>query len=124
MDTKKLCELTSAADSLQLKPLVDLTSRALARIIEGKTPEEIRETFHLPDDLTEVSFKPFFLEFGIWNLTQVTKNLCGIGFNQEEKLEPLRNITDDPRIRLLNRLYARKRKELKEREKLKVLTLT
>ncbi|KAK4749714.1 hypothetical protein SAY87_027163 [Trapa incisa] len=90
MDTKRLCELTSAADSLQLKPLVDLTSCALARIIEGKTPEEIRETFHLPDDLTE-----------------------------EEKLEPLRNISDDPRIRLLNRLYARKRKELKEREKLK-----
>lgn len=54
MDTKRLCELTSAADSLQLKPLVDLTSRALARIIEGKTPEEIREIFHLPDDLTEV----------------------------------------------------------------------
>ncbi|KAK7315069.1 hypothetical protein VNO77_33601 [Canavalia gladiata] len=90
MDTKKLCELTSAADSLQLKSLVDLTSQALAQIIEGKTPEEIRETFHLPDDLTE-----------------------------EEKLEPLRNITDDPRIRLLNRLYARKRKELKERKKLK-----
>lgn len=55
MDTKRLCELTSAAESLQLKPLVDLTSRALARIIEGKTPEEIREIFHLPDDLTEVS---------------------------------------------------------------------
>ncbi|ERM94997.1 SKP1-like protein 21 [Amborella trichopoda] len=90
IDTKRLCELTSAADSLQLKPLVDLTSRALARMIEGKTPEEIRETFHLPDDLTE-----------------------------EEKLEPLRNTSDDPRIRLLNRLYARKRKELKERAKLK-----
>ncbi|KAI5652820.1 hypothetical protein M9H77_30007 [Catharanthus roseus] len=90
LDTKKLCELTSAADSLQLRPLVDLTSRALARMIEGKTPEEIRETFHLPDDLTE-----------------------------EEKLEPLRNLTDDPRIRLLNRLYARKRKELKERDKQK-----
>ncbi|EOA27434.1 hypothetical protein CARUB_v10023572mg [Capsella rubella] len=90
MDTKRLCELTSAADSLQLKPLVDLTSRALARIIEGKTPEEIREIFHLPDDLTE-----------------------------EEKLEPLKNTMDDPRIRLLNRLYAKKRKELKERERLK-----
>ncbi|KAI9109855.1 hypothetical protein K1719_018896 [Acacia pycnantha] len=90
MDTKKLCELTSAADSLQLKPLVDLTSRALARIIEGKTPEEIRDIFHLPDDLTE-----------------------------EEKLEPLKNTTDDPRIRLLNRLYAKKRKELRERERLK-----
>nr|GMC94472.1 SKP1-like protein 21 isoform X1 [Ipomoea batatas] len=59
-------------------------------MIEGKSPEEIRETFHLPDDLTE-----------------------------EEKLEPLRNMTDDPRIRLLNRLYARKRKELKEKQKLK-----
>lgn len=90
MDTKGLCELTSAADALQLRPLVDLTSRALARMIEGRTPEEIREIFHLPDDLTE-----------------------------EEKLEPLRNITDDPRIRLLNRLYAKKRKELKERQKLK-----
>ncbi|XP_047169368.1 SKP1-like protein 21 isoform X2 [Vigna umbellata] len=90
IDTERLCELTSAADSLQLKPLVDLTSRALARIIEGKTPEEIRDIFHLPDDLTE-----------------------------EEKLEPLRNITADPRIRLLNRLYAKKRKELKERERLK-----
>ena len=62
MDTKRLCELTSAADGLQLKPLVDLTSRALARIIEGKTPEEIREIFHLPDDLTEVccSFEKSF----------------------------------------------------------------
>ncbi|GJZ53253.1 DNA helicase [Tanacetum coccineum] len=69
MDTNRLCKLTSAADSLQLKPLVDLTSRALARMIEGKTPEEIHETFHIPDD-----FK---------------------------------------------RLYARKRKELKEKEKLK-----
>ncbi|KAK8964786.1 SKP1-like protein 21 [Platanthera guangdongensis] len=89
-DTKLLCELASAADSLQLRPLVDLTSRALARIIEGRTPEEIREIFHLPDDLTE-----------------------------EEKLEPLRNSTNDPRIRLLNRLYAKKRKELKERQRVK-----
>ncbi|KAK4483477.1 hypothetical protein RD792_010669 [Penstemon davidsonii] len=92
IDTKRLCELTSAADSLQLKPLVDLTSRALARVIEGKSPEEIREIFHLPDDLTE-----------------------------EEKLEPIKNTMDDPRIRLLNRLYARKRKELKEREKSKIV---
>ena len=66
MDTKRLCELTSAADSLQLKPLVDLTSRALARIIEGKTPEEIRETFHLPDDLTEVCFWQEVNDFYFW----------------------------------------------------------
>lgn len=95
LDTKKLCELTAAADSLHMKALVDLTSRALARMIEGKTPEEIRETFHLPDDLTE-----------------------------EEKLEPLKNTTDDPRIRLLNRLYAKKRKELQDKEKLKSMDQT
>lgn len=35
-------------------------------------------------------------------------------------MEPLRNITDDPRIRLLNRLYAKRRKELKEKEKSKI----
>ena len=83
LDTRRLCELTSAADSLDMRPLVDLSSRALARMIEGKSPDEIRETFHLPDDLTE-----------------------------EEKLEPVKNVADDPRIRLLNRLYAKKRKVL------------
>jgi len=46
--------LASAAHYLRLRPLVDLTTRALARKIEGKTPEEIRETFDFPDDLTEV----------------------------------------------------------------------
>lgn len=55
MDTKFLCELTSDVDSFQLKSLVDLTSRALALIIERKTPEKISEIFHLTDDLTKVS---------------------------------------------------------------------
>lgn len=81
METRQLCELTSAADALDLKPLTDLASRALARLIEGKTPEQIRSTFHLPDDLTE-----------------------------EEKLEPIKNLGEDMRIRLLNRLYAKRRK--------------
>ncbi|MEW5307346.1 MAG: hypothetical protein WDW38_001268 [Sanguina aurantia] len=83
LDTKRLCELTSAADALHMRPLVDLASRCLAKLIEGKSPDEIREAFNLPDDLTE-----------------------------EEKLEPLRNVSDDPRLRLLNRLYAKKRKEI------------
>ncbi|XP_074281716.1 SKP1-like protein 21 isoform X1 [Silene latifolia] len=85
-DTRKLCELMAAAASLQLAPLVDLICVIIARLIEGKNPEEIRATFHFPDDLPE-----------------------------EERLEPLKNVTEDPRIRLLNRLYARKKKELKEK---------
>jgi Skp1 family, dimerisation domain len=72
--------LLSCRCSLEMKPLVDLTSRALARMIEGKTPEEIRATFKLPDDLTE-----------------------------EEKLEPLKSGLADARIKLLNKLYAKKR---------------
>lgn len=122
METKRLCELTSAADSLQLKPLVDLTSSALARIIEGKTPEEIRDIFHLPDDLTEVLLKDH-LFLRLYLLLSFFFFLCDSSlmiFIQEEKLEPLKNTMDDPRIRLLNRLYAKKRKELKERERLKV----
>lgn len=128
MDTKRLCELTSAADSLQLKPLVDLTSRALARVIEGKTPEEIREIFHLPDDLTEVFCRcqqcacimSFSLLGGILLFIFFFLSMLILSI-QEEKLEPIKNTMDDPRIRLLNRLYARKRKELKERERLKVI---
>jgi S-phase kinase-associated protein 1 len=79
-DVRRLCELTSAADALRMRGVVDLASRQLARMIEGKSPEQIREIFSLPDDLTE-----------------------------EEKLEPIRGAWEDARIRLLNRLYAKKR---------------
>lgn len=48
LDTRRLCELTSAADALDMKPLVDLTSRALARMIEGKSADEIRWAISLP----------------------------------------------------------------------------
>jgi hypothetical protein len=85
IDTKMLCELACAANSLRLQPVIDLTCRALARIIGKRSPEEIRDMFHVSDDLTE-----------------------------EEKLEPIRNVTNDPSIRLLNRLYAKKKKELLE----------
>ncbi|WOK98370.1 hypothetical protein Cni_G07081 [Canna indica] len=90
IDPDRLVDLVSAAHSLELRPLVDLTSRAIARIIEGSSNDEIREIFHVPDDLTE-----------------------------EEKLEPLRNPTNNPYIRLLNQHLARKRKILKEQKELK-----
>ena len=77
--------MTSVAKYLQLTPLYDLTCHAIARIIEGRSSEEIRDIFHLPDDLME-----------------------------EEKLEQMLNITCDPSIRLMNCLFAKKRKQLKE----------
>lgn len=54
-NSKKLCELTVAAEMLQLSPLADLTSNSLKKFIERSTDEEIRQTFGLPDDITEVS---------------------------------------------------------------------
>jgi len=40
-----LCELASASYYLDIKPLVNLTSRAIATQISGKSPDEIQETF-------------------------------------------------------------------------------
>jgi hypothetical protein len=88
MDSNGLCELASAANSLQLKPLVNLMCCALAELIKVSSPEEIREMFHMPDDLTE-----------------------------EEKLESLTNVTCDTSTRLLNRLYAHERRIPKEHER-------
>jgi hypothetical protein len=63
-------------------------------MIEGRSPEEIRAAFNLPDDLSE-----------------------------EQKLEPVRNSSSDPRLRLLNRLYAKKRKVGGRLEVVEVLLL-
>ncbi|PRP73556.1 hypothetical protein PROFUN_02565 [Planoprotostelium fungivorum] len=42
-----LCEMASASYFLDIKTLVNLTSRAIAAQISGKSPEEIRETFSI-----------------------------------------------------------------------------
>jgi hypothetical protein len=39
------CDIFKASYYLDIKPLVNLTSRAIATQISGKTSEEIRETF-------------------------------------------------------------------------------
>ncbi|KAI9188851.1 Eukaryotic peptide chain release factor GTP-binding subunit [Blastocladiella emersonii ATCC 22665] len=49
-----IIELTLAANYLEIKPLLDLACKMLARMLDAcKTEEEIREKFNLPDDLTE-----------------------------------------------------------------------
>ncbi|KAI3703194.1 hypothetical protein L1987_73097 [Smallanthus sonchifolius] len=87
---QRLRELNVAADSLQLTPLVELTDTALLRFIKGSTTEEIRQAFELPDDLTE-----------------------------EDQWKPITVATDDPQVRLLNKLGERKQQELGRKDKLK-----
>nr|XP_012575685.1 SKP1-like protein 21 [Cicer arietinum] len=89
-DTKTLCELGTAAECLQLTPLVDLTCDALGQQVEGKTPQEISEIFHLHDSLDE-----------------------------EVKLVPPIYMTGYSRVKFVTKFYARKRQQLKERNILK-----
>lgn len=37
---------------MNIKGLLDLTCKTVADMMKGKTPEEIRETFHIKNDYT------------------------------------------------------------------------
>jgi S-phase kinase-associated protein 1 len=47
-----LFELLLAANYMDIKSLLDLTSAKVASMIKGKTPEEIRKTFNIVNDFT------------------------------------------------------------------------
>lgn len=47
-----LFELILAANYMDIKPLLDLTCAAVASMIKGKTPEEIRKTFNIVNDFS------------------------------------------------------------------------
>jgi S-phase kinase-associated protein 1 len=52
VDQASLFELILAANYLDIKPLLDLTCTAVANMIKGKTPEEIRKQFNIKNDFT------------------------------------------------------------------------
>ena len=47
---------------LDVKPLVDMTCRAIADTIKGKSPEEIRNTFNIVNDFTPQEGARWFAE--------------------------------------------------------------
>ena len=61
-DQKTLFDLILAANFLDIKPLLDVTCEAVAMMIKGKTPEEIRATFHLKNDYTPEEEEAILLE--------------------------------------------------------------
>ena len=47
-----LFEMILAANYMNIQPLLDLTSAAVAAIVKGKNPEEIRKSFNITNDFT------------------------------------------------------------------------
>lgn len=53
MDQSALFDTILAANYLDYKELLDVTCTAVANMIKGKTPDEIRKTFNIKNDFTE-----------------------------------------------------------------------
>ena len=52
VDQATLFDLILAANYLNCKELLDMTCKAVANMIKGKTPEEIRKLFNIKNDFT------------------------------------------------------------------------
>jgi S-phase kinase-associated protein 1 len=52
MDQQMLFNVILGANYLGIQSLLDITCKAIADMMKGKTPEEIRETFNIVNDFT------------------------------------------------------------------------
>ncbi len=62
LEPSALCELASAAYHLEVKGVVDLSCQAIAQLLKGKSPAEIRRTFNILYDFTpedQIGLAPF-----------------------------------------------------------------
>ena len=53
VDHGTIFEVILAANYLNIQPLLDLSTRKVADMIKGKTPEQIRSIFNISNDFTK-----------------------------------------------------------------------
>uniref|UniRef100_A0A7S1B338 Uncharacterized protein n=1 Tax=Corethron hystrix TaxID=216773 RepID=A0A7S1B338_9STRA len=62
---KVLFEVILAANYMEIAPLLELGTAAVASMMRGRTAEEIRETFNIEDDLTDEE-KQEIIDQNVW----------------------------------------------------------
>ncbi|XP_076907153.1 SKP1-like protein 1A [Bidens hawaiensis] len=67
VDQAVLCHLAKASYYMNIKGLLDLSSKTIADMFKGKTVEQIRETFHIKNDFTPEEEEELRKE-NSWNL--------------------------------------------------------
>ena len=60
---QELFELVHASNFLDMKRMFDVACQGLANLIAGKTPDQIRETFGIENDVTPEEEKQMYQEF-------------------------------------------------------------
>jgi S-phase kinase-associated protein 1 len=72
VDQPTIFQLMVAANYLDIKPLLELTCKTVANMINGKTPDEIRALFNIKNDLTPEDEEQLRAEYG-WSLDNLKK---------------------------------------------------
>jgi len=116
LEPSSLCELASAAYHLEVKPLVDLTCQAIAHLLKGKSPAEIRKTFNIPYDFSPEDDAP-----PPTTRDKLRNKLCDPKRKEKENKREVRQVEEDQRSvdELLSFINNKNKKKKKKKKKKK-----
>lgn len=126
LEPSELCELASAAYYLEIRPLVDLTCRAIAKLLKGKSPAEIRRTFNIlydfspGDDVPPPTIRDKLRTKLHYKDKQKSKNKDSLPSSQDNRsLDELVSFINQENNSLPKHLVSSKKTKSKKKSKLK-----